>query len=65
LSSGSADGAPGAGSLAGGAAAPVATTPMARSRDAVLCRGRHELAAMIEHSLPAASLRALGWDLQP
>ncbi|MQA13377.1 MAG: hypothetical protein GEV09_04155 [Pseudonocardiaceae bacterium] len=24
-------------------------------------RGRRELAALIEHSLPAASLRALGW----
>lgn len=31
----------------------------------VLHRGRHELAAMIEHSLPAASLRALAWDPQP
>ena len=32
---------------------------------AVLCRGRHELAVMIEHSLPTASLRALAWDPQP
>lgn len=31
----------------------------------VLRRGRHELAAMIEHSLPAAGLRALAWDPQP
>jgi hypothetical protein len=32
---------------------------------AVLRRGRHELVAMIEHSLQAASLRALAWDPQP
>jgi hypothetical protein len=31
----------------------------------VLHRGRHELVAMIEHSLPAAVLRALAWDPQP
>ncbi|MBA2696717.1 MAG: hypothetical protein H0U62_12960 [Actinobacteria bacterium] len=32
---------------------------------AVLRRGRRELSAMIEHSLPAASLRALAWDPRP
>lgn len=31
----------------------------------VLHRGRHELATMIEHSLPPATLRSLAWDPQP
>ena len=47
------------------AGSPAARSPGVRCSVAVLCRGRHELAAMIDHSLPAASLRALAWDPQP